>query len=126
MKPFFSINMDFAGFCASSLCAIHCMITPFIMVLFPFVKLSVFGNGVFEVTLLITSVFLGFTSLLKAYYKAHTKAKPLLFLVAGFTLLLSGQFVSNPIAEIPLSVAGGFGVAWAHLRNHKLVRKHKA
>lgn len=115
-KRFFSFNLDFLGFSASLLCAAHCSILPIL------IALSIFnghakGNDMFELGIFSFAVIVISFALFQAY-KKHRNLLPIGLAILGFSILISGHFLSGNTGYL-ISTIGGFGIAFAHWINWK-------
>ena len=121
MKRFFRLPLDKLGICASLFCAIHCLATPFIIALIPFLGVTLFLEESFELALLVISLLLAILSLVISYLKIHRNSIPLIIAGIGFFFFVLGKLIPLEMTEILLSVVGGCFVAFAHYRNLKIV-----
>jgi hypothetical protein len=114
---------DLVGISASTLCAIHCAVTPLLLTALPLVRLKFLTHPAIEITVIALSMFIGVTSLLQGYRKHHGKFTALLILIAGFAMILAGHFVlPEPYGELAIPSGAGT-VAIAHLVNWRLCRQ---
>ncbi len=120
MKVLSKLRLDKLGICVSTLCAIHCLITPLILMLLPFAGLAFLEAEGFEISILAFSLFLAISSFAVSYFKKHRNAMPMILGGIGFNLFILGKVVSMEEAEIILSILGGIFVTWAHFKNMKL------
>ena len=118
------VNLDKFGMTASSICAVHCLLMPFIVAFLPFVGMSFFASTGFEWFILITAVIVASTSLCLGF-KTHQKINPLIIAGFGFAVLFITRINLQLTSHESLTSAlflfiGGCCVACAHLINHKL------
>ncbi|MFO0356457.1 MAG: MerC domain-containing protein [Sphingobacteriaceae bacterium] len=119
--------LDLVGFSASTLCAIHCAILPFLISFLPLLGLEFLENPVIEWVFLASSITLAFTSFLIGYYKHHHDNEALSIMLIAFIFFVIGNtnaFQGNPstlFEEICLAL-GGIIMAYAHYRNWKLCK----
>jgi hypothetical protein len=116
--------LDRVGATASTACAIHCMITPFVLGILPLLGIGFLAAPWFENTAVLAALSLAVVSLLHGYLH-HRQFHALWLLMIGAALLLSGRFVigdANKMIETPLVVLGGLALAGAHLINRKLCK----
>jgi len=117
-----SAILDRVGATASTACAIHCMITPFVLGVLPVLGIGFLAAPWFESTAVLGAISLAIVSLLHGYLH-HRQFQALWLLMIGAALLLSARFVvgdANKLIETPLVVLGGLALAGAHLINRKL------
>jgi len=116
--------LDRLGATASTACAIHCMITPFVLGLLPVLGIGFLAAPWFETTVVLGAISLAVISLMHGYLH-HRQFYALWLLLIGAVLLLSGRFVignSRQLIETPLVVLGGLALAGAHLINRRLCK----
>lgn len=111
----------------SSLCLIHCLITPFIIVLLP--SISSFVEGWVETALIAAVIPISLAAFLPVWWK-HKNWKLLFELLSGITLILVAQWLTKGNAhhasssiqviwEILLMISGTGLIAYATYRNRK-------
>jgi len=127
MRQFFKNNIDFWGFLASFLCAIHCAAVPLILLFGSLGSFSWFASHEVELVFITISVVLAYWSLWTSYRKHHKKRKAVNIVLGGFGFLLVSRFVPHHIGDI-LVVIGGLIVAYSHYVNWRLLEgcKHCA
>ncbi len=116
--------LDASGASASTLCAIHCALTPMLASLLPAMGLGFLAGERTEIALLSLSAVLGVTSL-GLGFRSHRSIRALVVLAAGLCLLSSGRIAEGWECEpigMPLVVGGGLTVAASHLWNRRLCR----
>jgi hypothetical protein len=116
---FFGLNLDFLGFSASFLCAIHCMGLPFVLSLGLIGGSSWLLDETMELAFILASVGIATFALGKSYLKEHQQLRPLAWALTGILFLLISRFLEGP-AEHYLTALGGFTIAYAHYVNWKL------
>lgn len=120
---FSSFNLDAIGFSASTLCAIHCALTPLLLTALPLVGIKFLAHPAIESTMIVLSLFIGMASLLQNYRKHHRKITALLILIAGFALIFAGHFaLPESYAEAATPLGAG-AVAISHLVNWRLCKQ---
>ncbi len=116
--------LDRLGATASTACAIHCMITPFVIGLLPILGIGFLAAPWFENIAVLGAICLAIVSLMHGYLH-HRQFHALWLLLIGTVLLFSGRFVignSQQVIETPLVVLGGLALAGAHLINRRLCK----
>jgi len=116
------INLDKIGITASTACAIHCAILPFLLTLLPLWGLEFLATPVLEIFMILLSLILGIWSLSKSYRIVHHNSGPIILLALGFGCILFGHFSGIEILEPILIPLGGFTIAGAHFFNLKLTK----
>lgn len=113
---FLSWNLDFLGFSASFLCAIHCLALPFLLSLGLFGGLSWLHHPVVEWGLIGTAILIAGPALYRGF-RQHRRRLPGWTAALGFLLL--GFSRTSPTHEHLLTAAGGLLIATAHWYNWK-------
>jgi hypothetical protein len=119
MMKFFSWNLDFVGFGASLLCALHCILLPFLFTLGMFTGKHWLMNPLSEWIFIGMSVGIASWSLLNSYFKKHKNIRPLLIAGIGFLGLIIAQKIVVSNAHWLMTAGGGL-IAYAHFYNWKL------
>jgi hypothetical protein len=114
--------LDRLGITVSTLCALHCALTPIISMFLPLLSLSFLENELTEYIFVALSISIGITSLFISYFRLHKQLKPLIFFFLGAVLILIVKlfFEENLTLEIPVMILGGSIIAIAHFINRKL------
>lgn len=122
-----TFNLDKLGITASTACAIHCALLPFLLTLLPLWGLEFLGNPAVEISMIVISLCLGIWSLSKSYRNLHHKILPVIILTSGFSLIAFGHFSGIEFLEPVLIPIGGFTIAAAHFLNLKYTKtcQHK-
>jgi hypothetical protein len=121
--------IDTLGFSASTLCAIHCAILPFLISTLPLLGLEFLNDPYIELTILASSIALALMSFIVGYYKHHHNDEPLSIMLVAFIFFLTGHtnnMQGNPstmLEEICVPI-GGLIMAYAHYRNWKLCKEN--
>ncbi|HAA11802.1 MAG TPA: MerC domain-containing protein [Cytophagales bacterium] len=122
-NKFIGLHLDFIGFSASMLCAIHCAAVPFLLTLAPLAGLQFLENPWIEYSIILLSLFIASNALIHGYRKHHKKSLPLMIALAGFLLIGAGHGLATESQEIFLTSVGGVSIAIAHLINWRYIRK---
>jgi MerC mercury resistance protein len=111
-----------AGFWASSVCAIHCAITPLVAGLLPILGLGFLANNSVEWIFIGGSLVLGIYSLGNNYLRLHHDLRPLmLFVLGGVLLMLANWLFAEDAVGISVSVTGAIFMSGAHLVNRRVL-----
>ena len=124
-NSFIGLNTDFIGFSASTLCAIHCALLPFLVGFIPLAGLQFLQDAWVEYALILFSCVVATYSLVHGYRSHHKKFNALIIMVAGFAFILLGRLVPNEWLEIIASVSGASLIAFAHITNWKYIQDCK-
>ncbi|HEX5354461.1 MAG TPA: MerC domain-containing protein [Rhodanobacteraceae bacterium] len=122
----FATLVDRVGAMASMLCAVHCVLLPFVLALLPLVGLEFLAGHTFERVFVACAATLASASIFTAY-RRHRKPYALFLMVPGIALLVFGIAIDLDVHAIihTVSVAsGGLLVASAHVANLVLSHQH--
>ncbi len=120
---FVGLHLDFVGFSASMLCAVHCAALPFLLSLAPLAGLQFLNDPWIEYVIILTSFFIASYALLHGYRRHHKKPLALIIVTVGFLLILIGHLLDDEWIEIILTSCGGATIAIAHLINWKYMKQ---
>ncbi|MCO4755468.1 MAG: MerC domain-containing protein [Bacteriovoracaceae bacterium] len=112
--------LDRFGVCASTVCLIHCVATPFVIFFFPSFK-EVFNEETHEVFAVLVVGLVGAAVL--PHCKKHGHKDIIAVAVAGVALILGAIFFedSMPLAfHYGLTMIGSIMLILAHLKNIKV------
>lgn len=136
IKHNIALKLDSIGFIASTICAIHCMAMPFILLLLTLYGLEFIANPIFEITFIATSVAIGVFTFRHGYFNHHKKAYPFLIFICGLVLIIGGHFIhdhnqseihgNNDYLLLMISPIGAFLIGLGHFINRKLSKICKA
>ncbi|WP_316803179.1 MerC domain-containing protein [Pedobacter nototheniae] len=123
-----TFNLDKLGITASTACAIHCALLPFLLTLLPLWGLEFLADPTIEISMIAISLGLGVWSLSKSYRHHHHKILPVIILISGFFCIGFGHFSGVEFLEPILIPIGGFAIAAAHFINLKYTKtcQHQA
>ncbi len=122
----FAVLVDRVGATASLLCAVHCMLLPFVLALLPLIGLGFLAGHTFERVFVACAALLASASILTAY-RRHRRPHALVVLVPGIVLLLFGVAINldtHVVIHTISVVTGGLLVASAHITNLVLSHRH--
>jgi len=107
----------------SGLCAIHCLLTPLIVVALPFAGISMIQNHTTEYILFSISFIFALSTLIRSYFKTHRNISIVLITLTGFALIVAAHmFHVSLMLETILSVAGSLLIIYGLFRNQMLIR----
>lgn len=116
------LSLDRLGVVASSLCAVHCALTPALLVAAPALGVA-FGDEQWEWPFLFASCCLGVASLVPSFLRSGRPIALVLFVAGAFLVLVSKlSFEAGSAVEGTLSALGAASIALAHLVNLRVVR----
>jgi len=119
---------DRAGIFISSLCAVHCLLVPALLLLAPVVGSLSWIEGSMAHQVLFYSVFV--TGVIAIYlgYRIHSDTKPMILLAIGLAIVFVGTFLAHDLfghwSEYVINPIGGLFLIWAHYSNH--TKRHLA
>ena len=125
-----SKDLDKIGTITSFICAIHCFILPFLIVVLPIFSLSLLVTETFEWLFLIATFLLGMTSLCLGY-KKHKSYKAIVPLMIGLTLILVIRLFGNHHSHFEFNIYnflllfGGLLISISHQINKYLCNSCK-
>jgi len=124
-QRFFGLHLDFFGFIASFLCAIHCAALPIVLTVGVFGGLTWISDPAFELVFLLASIAIAALTLLNSVRKQQLTKSALILFVSGFVLLLISRMLPHTHGiELVFAVLGGFTIAGAHVHHWMSIRKH--
>lgn len=113
--------LDRIAISLSSLCLLHCMATPVILLLLPAASLSLAIPESFHIWMLLLAIPVSILAL-RAGHKHHRLILPSCAAVTGLCLLGMGAFViPTEMLELIVTVAGAVCLAAAHFWNARLI-----
>ncbi len=134
-------RLDRVGSAVSSLCAVHCLLVPFLLGALPVVGLAFLIEPAFEWTIIGASALIGVLAL-GGGAKRHGAPGPLVAFALGLGLFVVARLLEHaaghahvgdaahhgmrtaPWLVVTLSVLGGIAIVAAHLWNTRLVGTH--
>ncbi len=123
-KHISKINWETLGASASTICLIHCLITPFIISFFPLLGSHFLHNELLEILLIGLGVIIGSATLWKGYRQHHGRKIALYILLVAVVLLSIGFLHVSPLIELT-HIIGSLVLASAYVVNWKLCKQCK-
>ncbi len=112
-------KLDNIGMTASLLCAIHCAVVPIIITSLPFLGLSFLSNPLIEWGMIILAIVLGFYAIGISYLNKHHKLLPVILLLLGFIIIITGHLFTTGWHQAIVVPTGGLFIATSHIYNIK-------
>lgn len=112
-------RVDNLGIVVSSLCAIHCAITPLLLISTTLISVNPEVLEVIEIPFLIVSAFVAFLSVATSLER-HRNFLPLIFAVSGLAFVLLGGMFDN--LEVAFRVLGSLLIITSHTINKRLFK----
>jgi hypothetical protein len=116
-------KLDRFGFWLSALCAVHCMVMPIVLVLFP-VMTWIHWSRIMDVIALGAAAVFGLGGCLLSL-RHHRDATPLCLVLVGLTLNTVGRFAAlhiGPVLSQTLVAAGPLLMAYGLWRDRRLCK----
>lgn len=109
------------GIAATTACAVHCVITPFLSLL-PFVGSGLLADEHVEWLLICVSLAMGSLNLFPDYLRHHQRLRPLAIFALGGALVLAARLWFEDELQIgtPLAVLGAGAILGAYWINRRL------
>ena len=121
MNKFFSLNIDFIGFVASFLCAIHCTAIPIVFSFGLIDMADMTHNHTFDFFIVGLGVIIASLSIIRDFLK-HKIKLPITVAFIGISLLAIGLLGHHSSHEL-MSVFGGILLASSHFINWRINHK---
>ncbi|MCH2081851.1 MAG: MerC domain-containing protein [Saprospiraceae bacterium] len=115
------INLDYLGFSASFICALHCLAIPFLITFGMFSGLTWLDNHIVETILIITTIILAISSLIPSFINQHKNTSPIILAGIGFAFLVTSRFMEGDLEHYTTAI-GGIFIAVAHFQNWRILR----
>lgn len=130
-----ALKLDSIGFIASTVCAIHCMAMPFVILFLTLYGLQFIANPIFEITFVSVSMAIGVFTFRHGYFKHHKKIYPFIIFAGGLIIIAAGHFLhDHNHSEIEgfsdylflmISPLGALLIGLGHYLNRKLTKISK-
>jgi hypothetical protein len=118
--------LDKSAISFSLLCAVHCVGTPFLLIMTPALASSVLTDELFHKALLFVVLPLSIYTLIKAY-QHHRQGRILFYGGTGLLIMLAAALFGHDIlgenGEKIATLTGATILALAHLKNIKLCKE---
>lgn len=116
-----SDRLDQLGMLVSSICAIHCIATPFVVFALPFLSHS-FHHPLFHIVIALLVVPMGLWAFIRGY-KRHGKKHILVLGSLGLIIITSGALLPHEVIHFlghtTITVIGSVCLIFAHWLNRK-------
>jgi hypothetical protein len=114
--------LDRLGVVSSTLCAIHCLITPLALAALPMIGVQAVLGESLERSFVAAGLALGSLSLTPSFRRLHRRLLPLMLFLAGALLWLIARLgpAADSALELPTMIAGSVAVVTAHVANRRL------
>tara|TARA_B100001094_G_scaffold330010_1_gene394147 strand:- start:2517 stop:2909 length:393 start_codon:yes stop_codon:yes gene_type:complete len=117
---------DKAGMILSSLCVIHCLFLPVIILFLPSALLGFFESESFHLYMLAIALPVSCFAFLRGF-RHHQKKQSFLLGLLGMALLISAVTIAEmlwgELGETLFTVCGGFLIVYSHYVNLSFCRK---
>lgn len=122
VRLFRRVSWDLVGISTSTLCAIHCLVFPVLVMLGSISGYGIVHNHRIENVIIAISAVIGLSSLIPSWLSHHRKSTPLYVMAAGFVLIVFSRLTVSNQLETFLTTLGASALAFAHYLNWKLCR----
>jgi hypothetical protein len=120
-----SINIDKVAIGLSTVCTVHCLLLPIILVMLPALSTNIFGDEVFHQWLLIAVIPTSLIALTMGC-RQHKNLSVMIFGLLGLAILIPSAFLGHDLlgeaGEKIASVLGAAFIALGHIRNSSLCK----
>ncbi|CCK74340.1 MAG: MerC domain-containing protein [Oleispira antarctica] len=120
-----SINIDKVAIGLSTVCTVHCLLLPIILVMLPALSTNIFGDEVFHQWLLIAVIPTSLIALTMGC-RQHKNLSVMIFGLLGLAILIPTAFFGHDLlgeaGEKIASVLGAAFIALGHIRNSSLCK----
>lgn len=117
-----SLALDDWGIGASLLCSIHCALMPILILTSVIVGWQVEQLERLESPLFLLAAAIGLISISQTYFHQR-KVRPVLVLITGLILILTGGIVHTMWLETSLRVSGSLFIVFAHHTNKRVAKQ---
>ena len=116
--------LDCLGAASSTLCAIHCLLTPLLLAALPVLGLHVVFGEPLEWAFVAVGLAVGTLALVPSFRRLHGQLLPLMLFLGGASLWAVARIgpASDSALEVPTMLAGSASVVTAHIVNRRLCR----
>ncbi len=118
----YSPALDDWGIRASLLCSIHCALMPILILSSVMVGWQVEQLERLESPLFLIAAIIGLLSIFQTYFN-QKKIRPVLLLMIGLILILTGGIVHTLWLETSLRVSGSLFIVFAHHTNKRVTKQ---
>ena|ERR1700744_2360324 len=112
-------KLDRIGMTASTLCAIHCAAVPLLITLLPLVGLDFLAQPWVEWGMIVLALIIGVSSISISFFNSHHKLLPIILLITGFVIIITGHALLRGWIEGIIVPIGGLVIVAAHFINNK-------
>ena len=112
-------KLDSIGMTASLLCAVHCAIVPIIITSLPLLGIGFLASPWFEWGMILFALSVGIYAIGFSYVKKHRKLLPVVLLIIGFIIIITGHLFVSGRYEAVIVPSGGLCIVAAHFFNYK-------
>ena len=113
---FIGTHLDFFGFLASMLCAVHCAALPLVLTIGALGGLHWISDPVVEYGFIVISLVIASATMLMSYRKGATDGRVTITFLLGFGLILTSLLLPHTHGiELVFKILGGTTIALAHI-----------
>ncbi len=124
ISKFFGFHLDFLGFTASLICAVHCAAVPLVVAIGMLGGLAWLHDPIMEIGFFITSLSIGGITLVSGLKKKTLSPAVVTLFTIGFALIVNTLLSPHTHGiESLQAVIGGLSIAAAHFSHWLTLRK---
>ncbi len=133
IKHNLSQKLDMIGFIASSVCAVHCILMPFIILTLTYYGMSFFSNPIVEIGFVSISLLIGIFTFKHGYLNHHRSLIPGIIFLTGLAIIVVSHLLyhdhhdaghnTDNIFLFLITPIGAFLIATSHFVNRKLSKQ---
>lgn len=109
------------GISATTICTLHCLITPLLISMLPLIGIGFFADESFEFFMISSTLVIAFFAILSGFLKNHKRLYPFYPLGTGIIFYLNKDLLGEEF-EPYILVIGAVFVITAHLINYRLCK----
>lgn len=104
-------------------CAVHCVISPFLILFLPFLSQNEVGvHHYFDFSIIFLAGILGYSSLIHSYKGHHQNSSALKIFSIGFMFMVVSSFLQHHFMHLPLIIIGSLVCGVAQFLNFRFSR----
>jgi hypothetical protein len=120
----FRLPSDKLGICVSTLCGIHCLALPVLLLVGAETWIQFVYHESVEKLLLSSALVIALIAFIPGYL-SHRRHYIMVLFISGFLLLASGEAYEDVYARVAISAFGAAVVVYAHFLNYTLRMKKR-
>jgi hypothetical protein len=125
-----ALKLDSIGLTASLICAVHCALFPFLLLLLTFYGMNFVAGPLLEYSLIIFSVLVGLYTFSHGYRNHHRSFVPLIVFLSGLIIIILSHSIFHETShgegfspEYVISPIGAIFIGTGHFLNRKYTKE---